>query len=330
MSYKAAVDIGGTKITVSIMNRQGYLIRIWQAIKLDGPVDTIPKQIDDLIEYCCSVIGINKKELNALGISTCGPFKKKEKYLTIIAPNLCGGLSDNSPLPNNWREIPLEEELAKIYSTVKIGNDCATAVVAERLFGAGKNEDNIVYVTWSTGIGTGAFVDGKLIKGMNNNAPHGGHIYVAEDGDQCGCGQWGDLESLVSGRALVKDSGCKTTEEVFSEYNRNNEKAKKVIEKAAKNFARGLVSINAILDTRLFIIGGTIFSKNSEILLPLIQQEFSKGFTALTDGVEIKASVLDRYLGDIAALSLIMPEEWIKEWQEKEPWKNAPEYIILE
>src|SRR3989338_7294439 len=123
------------------MNRQSYLVRVWQPVKLEGSVDTIPKQIDYLIEYCCSVIGIDKTEINAIGISSCGPFRKTNGFISLVAPNLCSGLCENSSLPNNWKEILLEEELRKIYSNVKIGNDCVTAVVAEKLFGAGKNED---------------------------------------------------------------------------------------------------------------------------------------------------------------------------------------------
>lgn len=116
----------------------------------------------------------------------------------------------------------------------------------------------------------------------------------------------------------------------FLAFNNYDPKAKKVITKAAKNFARGLVSTNAILDTKVFIIGGSVFMNNIDILLPMVKYEFYRSFPALSNNVEFRPSALDKYLVDLGALSLVMPEEWIEEWQKKRPWEYAPEAIVLE
>jgi hypothetical protein len=70
--------------------------------------------------------------------------------------------------------------------------------------------------------------------------------------------------------------------------------------------------------------------KDSGILLPLVEREFYASFPALSRAVEIRLSALDNYLGDIAALSLVMPEAWITEWQGSQPWKSAPPAINLD
>lgn len=325
----AAVDIGGTKVTVSISDKTAILVKVYQPVKLEGDHKTIPRQVDFLIGYACEKIGIKKNDISALGISTCSPFKKIDDYCVIVTGNLCGGLAKERKLvPNDWTEIPIEEELSKTYKNLKIGNDCVTAVVAERLFGAGKGEDNLVYVTWSTGIGSGAYVDGNLIVGKDGNAPHFGHITLKDDGPMCACGGKGHLEALSSGVAIARDYGG-ATGEVFSAYEKGDEKAKKVIENAAKYFGIGLATINIILDTKVFVIGGGVFMNHKDILFPLIKKEFNKSFKPLSEGVELRPSALDKFLGDIAALSLVMPDSWIKEWQDKKPWENAPEPIIL-
>ena len=330
--FLAAVDIGGTKVTASISGEGGILAKVYQPVEKRGDNRVIPRQVDSLIDLLCGRVGIAKDEIAGLGVSTCSPFELKGGSHVVVAPNLAGGLAgerQNGP-PNDWMEIPLEEELGKIYRGLRVGNDCVTAVVAERLFGAGRGEDNLVYVTWSTGIGAGAYVDGRLIKGKNGNAPHLGHIYVAEEGPQCGCGNFGDLESLSSGTAMARDyGGGLSAREVFERCRGGDRRARSVIERAARNFARGLASINAILDTRVFVLGGSIMNDH-DILLPLVREEFHKSFPALSRGVEIRRSALDRYLGDIAALSLVMPEEWVAEWQRSEPWKRAPEAESLQ
>jgi glucokinase len=331
-NYLAAVDIGGTKITVSIAKRSGITVKLYQHARKIGDNRTIPLQVDAMTANACERIGISRDDISAMGVSTCSPFEKGREGLMLVAPNLAGGLArDRSNRPeNDWTEIPLEPELSRFYKDLKIGNDCVTAVAAERLFGAGRGEDDLVYVTWSTGIGAGAYVDGRLIMGKNGNAPHLGHIFIAEDGPRCGCGNRGDLESLVSGTAIARDyGGGAGAKEVFAAYRRGEPRAKEIIERAARNFARGLASINAILDTKVFVLGGSVM-KDSDILLPLVKDEFFASFPALSRGVDIRLSALDDYLGDIAALSLVMPDEWVHEWQGSQPWKNAPPAINLD
>ena len=332
ISYMAAADIGGTKITASLASREGILVRVYQGVHLEGTNRTIPQQVDFLVGYACGQISIEKHQINALGISTCGPFKKEGDHMAIVAPNLCGGLSkERGIIHNDWTEIPLEKVLLHHYDQLKIDNDAVTAVTAERLFGAGQGEDDLVYVTWSTGIGSGAYVDGRLIKGKNGNAPHIGHIYLVEDGPQCGCGNFGHMESLASGVAIARDYGDgSTAEEVFLSCRDGDKRAEKIVREAAKHFAKGLASINAILDTKVFVIGGSVFMNNIDILMPMIQDEFYCSFPALSKDVEFRPSALNGYLGDLAALSLVMPDEWICDWQDRKPWKYAPELIILD
>ncbi len=349
--YLAAVDIGGTKITVSISNISGILVKVYQPVQLKGDNLAVPGQVDSLVEFACVQAGIRKDEIYALGVSTCGPFGILDGKLVLVAPNLCGGLAkERGIIPNDWTEIPLQRELSRIYNKIQIENDGISAVIAERMFGAGRGESNVVYITWSTGIGSGAFVDGRLIKGKNGNAPHIGHVYLVDDGPRCGCGNLGDMEALASGVAIARDyvskltagdvtaedrmaenvmAGSVTAEDVFNLFRMGDPEAKSVITNAARYFARGLVSINAILDTRLFIIGGSVFMNNRHILLPLIEEEFCKSFPALSKDVEFMPSALDSYLGDLAGFCLVMPDDWVRQWQEKRPWEFAPESIVL-
>ncbi len=364
--YLAAVDIGGTKITVSIANISGILVKVYRPVQLEGDNLAVPRQVDSMVGHACEQTGIGKDEIYALGVSTCGPFGIRDGELVLVAPNLCGGLSkERGIIPNDWTEIPLQRELSLIYNKIHIENDGISAVTAERMFGAGRGEDNVVYITWSTGIGSGAYVDGRPIKGKNGNAPHIGHVYLVDDGPRCGCGNFGDMEALASGVAIARDYGskvtaggttsedmtaegvtaegvtavdvttegatteCVTAEDVFNLLRKGDPKAESVIASAARYFARGLVSINAILDTRVFIIGGSVFMNNRHILLPMVKEEFCKSFPALSKDVEFRPCALDNYLGDLAALCLVMPDDWVRQWQEKRPWEFAPEPIVL-
>ena len=69
---------------------------------------------------------------------------------------------------------------------------------------------------------------------------------------------------------------------------------------------------------------------NIDVLLPGIEDEFYRSFPVLSADVDIRPSVLGAYLGDMAALSLVMPEDWIKKWQDYKLWERAPPPIILD
>lgn len=324
------VDLGATKITASIAAREGFLARTYKEVELEGEPNTVPNQVISLIDECCRECGIRRGDISDLGISSAGPFRKTGGGIELVTPNMCGGLAKDGRLPNDWTSIPLEVVLKKEFPKLKIGNDAVTGAAAERTFGNGRGYDDMVYVTWSTGIGTGAYVDGRLIGGKNGNAPHGGHVFLVDGGPTCGCGDHGHLEAMCAGPALAREFGeGKTPSDLFDAYRHSEEKAREIVEQAARQFARGLATINAVLDTKRFIIGGSVFMNNIEILLPLVRFEFKKNFPALTDGVEIVPSGLGEHLGAMAALSLVMPKEWVEDWVEKEPWKNAPEMKVL-
>jgi glucokinase len=330
--YFAAVDIGATKTTASVSSRNGILARVYQPTRKIGGHRTVPQQVDFLIGYVCERAGLDKGQIRAVGISTASPFEKRGAQLVVVAPNICGGLAEKRQgIENDWTEIPLEEDLSRKYSRLRIANDCISAAVAERSFGAGQGEKDMLYVTWSTGIGGGAFVDGHLLTGKNDNALHLGHIVMNhdyEDEPQCGCGGYAHLEALVAGPAIARQYG-EEPREVFKHCREGEPKAAALIRRVAKVMALGLYNAVVLLDTRLIIVGGSV-SKNWDLLEPLVAEEFYKSFPSLTREVVLTHSELDEYLGDMAGLSLVMPDSWITDWRLRKPWERAPEITVLE
>jgi glucokinase len=327
------VDIGGTKITASIADEEGLAARVYQSTVKQGDEGAVPRQVHSLLCHLCRHIGIQPEVIEAVGISTASPFRSTDNGIATLTPTLCGGLAPecNDP-PNSWMQIPLECMLRRTYTNIRISNDCVSAVVAERMFGAGRGENNLAYVTWSTGIGAGAYVDGHLLKGKNNNALHLGHIFlVTSDRNQprCSCGSRGHLEALVAGPALARE-GRLPAPQIFSRCRAGNKAAVELVKKTARIFARGLVNLTCILDTRQIVIGGSVALNNWDLLEPFIRHEYYSSFPALTGQVRICLSALGKYLGDIAALSLVLPEEWIERYRRTEPWKRAPVQIRLE
>lgn len=308
-----AVDIGGTNVRVIIADEGEILIKVIQKTIHEGNRHTLPNQVISLIDAACNMIRIDQSEIIAVGVGSPGPFLRKNGLIYVVTPNL------------PWDEIPLEQDLRERCDVVEIGNGCVTAVKAESLFGAGQGFKNFVYITISTGIGGGIIQDERIMCGKNGNAAHIGHMYIADDGPRCGCGQFGDIESLCSGTALEKISQY-GVEKMFKGY---DPEKNGIIERTARNIGRWMASINAVLDTEKFAIGGSVFTNNQDILLPMIKEEFHQSFPALSQGVSIVPCELGVYVGDVGSLSLVMPPDWIESWQKTRPWENAPAPIEI-
>jgi glucokinase len=87
---------------------------------------------------------------------------------------------------------------------VRLENDANAAALAEWRYGAGRGARNLVYLTMSTGVGTGLILDGRLYRGHRGRASEFGHSCVEWGGERCGCGQRGCLEAYLGGAAWTR------------------------------------------------------------------------------------------------------------------------------
>ncbi len=317
----AALDIGGTKIAASIADASGPLIRLVEPTRTSGTPETVARQGLALVDACCARLGRDPATVGALGVSSCGPFELRDGAAGIVPPNLCGGLPNGDDLPNDWTFLPLESVLRERFATVKIANDCVAALHGERAFGSAP--PNSLYVTWSTGIGFGLCVDGRILHGKAGNAGHAGHMLMTESTDAlCGCGNRGDLEAMIGGRNFGKHLG-KPLPDIFGDARRGDPAALEVVQQAARWFGRGLYNLVAILDTEAIFIGGSVWQHNQDLLAPIVRHEIDSRFPALTRGVSVQGTTLGELVTDIGAFALVMPAGWMADWQVRRPWEST-------
>jgi glucokinase len=327
-SVIAALDIGGSKLAVTLAHADGPLIRLVQPTRKSGTPDAIAHQSLQLLAEACRRKQIDFSVVRQLGVSSCGPFEYVDGLLGLTPPNLCGGLAQGKHLPNDWTFIPLESVLREHFTTIHIDNDCVGALRGELHFGAAQKELNAIYVTWSTGIGFGLCVDGHLLRGKSRNAGHAGHMLMSDISEAiCGCGNYGDLESLVGGRNLSLRLS-ESLDKLFSSAQSGDQDSLDVIQEAAHWFGRGLYNLIVTLDTQCVLVGGSVWRENEALLAPLVQAEISGRFPALTQGVAIQSALLGELVTDIGALTAVMPKPWIEDWRTRRPWQALQSELI--
>jgi glucokinase len=184
-----AVDIGGTKIAVGLVDNDGKVLSRMQA-----PTD--PENYNAAVELIATMLRANAAtagvEITGIGIGSTGP----------VDP-MRGEFGDVDFLPG-WRgKSPVKDLAQKFNVSVALENDADAAALAEAGWGAGRNRSRLIYVTIGTGIGGGFVFDGKLYRGVDGAHPEVAHQVIDAFGPQCSCGLRGCWEALAAGPAMV-------------------------------------------------------------------------------------------------------------------------------
>ena len=132
-----AVDIGGTKIAVGVVDDAGKVLSRMQA-----PTDPnrYASGIEDIARMLRVTAGKARVEITGIGIGSTGPVDPMK-----------GEFGDVDFLPG-WRGKSPVKDLAQIFGVrVALENDGDAAALAEAGWGAGRNRSRLIYVTVGTG-----------------------------------------------------------------------------------------------------------------------------------------------------------------------------------
>ena len=310
----ACVDIGGTKVAVSVADALGVRGRVTEPTAKEGAHDALARQIIRMVGQSCEAGGVALRDVSAVGVASCGPFVLNQGLVELAAPNICGGMAGQARgLPNNWMTALLEAPLRQVFSRVRVENDGIGALEAERRWGAlqdaGQPLANCAYVTWSTGIGVGLCVDGHVLRGKNGNAGHAGHLFVSDNDDAlCGCGNVGDVEGLIAGNAMARrfgPLGYPDSASLFIAAYAGDAGATAIIDELCRVMGRTLYNLIVTLDLQRISLGGSVFWHHRAYLLPKLQAQIAGKLPALTLGCELVPAGLGAQVGDFGALALV-------------------------
>jgi glucokinase len=307
---KACIDIGGTKVAVSLNTGAGLdlVSRRSEPTAKTGSNDALAQQVIRLAEEACAEAGIDPSRLQRAGVSSAGPFVLNAGLVELASPNICGGIAGPARgLPNDWMTATLEAPLRHRFTQgVRVENDAVAALEAERRWGALQGFEHCAYVTWSTGVGMGLCVDGRVLRGKNGNAGHGGHMFVSDNDDAlCGCGNVGDLEALVAGNAVARRFGADAAT-LMQRAAGGDASALGTVDELCRVMGRAFYNVTVLLDLQRISVGGSVFLNNQALLLPRLRAQLAGKLPALTAGCDIVAAGLGDRVGDYAALALLV------------------------
>jgi len=257
----AILDIGGTKLLLALLESGGQVVfkEKYPTISPSGR-EGLTNRINRLIGESLNMTG---SKLKGLAISVPGPVDFNSGKV-INTPNL------------SWEdEMPVAEIMSREWSVpVIVENDANAAVLGEALFGAARGKSNVIYVTVSTGIGAGFYLQGEIYRGARGFAAEVGH--TKNFGSRvCNCGGKGCLESEASGESISQkgqevlkaDEGNRIeTADVFKRARQNDPPAVKLIDEVAEHLGRAFANLATLLDPDAIVVGGGVSAEGESFL----------------------------------------------------------------
>ena len=286
------VDIGGTKIRAGIVGAEGVVYDVPRTIPTcaELPGEEIVQRLIALIKETLSHAG--EYEVLGIGVGCTGPLDLRKGMLLEV---------ENLPTLNNYPLLQVLEEA--LHMKVKMENDANALILAEALWGAGKDADTVLGFTLGTGIGCALINHGTVWQGKNDCA---GEIWTAPYRD-------GILEEYVSGNAVTRLYEQYTGKhlsgtEIAALAIAGEEAAKQVWDDFAQALAYALSWTVNMLDPQTVVIGGSII-KSANLFWEQADTSVRRYVCrSVADSVSLKPAALGDDAGFIGAAALFFNE----------------------
>ncbi len=300
MKLEIGLDIGGTKCAISTGECEDGAIKILS--REEFPTAGL-SWLQVLEEFACRIERIvssnsnSDLQLSAIGISCGGPLDSKRGVI-MSPPNLPG-----------WDDVPVVDFFKERFGVpVSVQNDANACALAEYLYGSGRGVNNLVFMTFGTGLGAGIIMDGKLYSGTNDNAGEIGHIRLAPTGP-VGYNKAGSAEGFCSGAGIALLAKIRkgldiTAKELFARVRAGDPDCTEVFRESAEKLATILAFTIDILNPDVIALGG-VFMRNADLFMPIVDPILNREALPLARKVcRIVSAELGENIGDYAALAV--------------------------
>ncbi len=269
-----AVDIGGTKIAVGMVDDAGRVVS-----KLQSPTDARGgyanglARMTNMLRETARNAGVG---ISGIGIGSTG----------MVYP-VSGAFGDADFLPGWQGNNPVEDLAREFNVTVAIENDGDASALGEASWGAGKGKSRLIYVTIGTGIGGGIILDGKLYRGADMAHPEISHHVIDASGPACSCGFRGCWESLATGSAMAAWFKLNSTggdrypanisaEQICRLAQSGDELAARAVERESYYLGLGLANLINLFVPDVIVLGGSVM-KSGALFLDGVRKVISQG-----------------------------------------------------
>ena len=301
-------DVGGTKCAVTVATVENDKVTFEGKRAFLTP-EAWQEAVEQMFQAAEALLG--DKKADACGFS-CGSPLDAEKGIVLAPPNL-----------PTWDHVPVTElARARFGIPAFLENDANACALAEWRWGAGRGVDNMIFLTFGTGMGAGLILGGRLIRGANGNAGEVGHMRLAEFGP-AGYGKEGSFEGFCSGGGVKQlgvtlgkravqsgthpayfagDWEAVSAKTIAQAAQAGDETAREVYRLCGERLGQALSVLVDVLNPDRIVIG-SIYARSGELLEEAMQRVLRRECLPQNLAVaRVVPAELGETLGDCAAL----------------------------
>lgn len=246
-------SLGATNASVAVTDLSGSILASQReplAIA-DGPERVLDRVLASALELLAG-LGRKPSDVLAVGMGLPGPVDHES------------GRPVNPPIMPGWGgfDVPgwVNERLGV---PALVDNDVNILALGEHAL-AFPDANDLLFVKIATGIGSGIISGGTLQRGAHGSAGDIGHVRIRRgDGVACSCGNYGCLEALASGPAIVRqlrESGTlvENFEQVLELARHGNLEAIQAIRQAGRDIGEVLSICVSLINPSVIVLGGSV------------------------------------------------------------------------
>jgi glucokinase len=260
-THLLGVDIGGTNLRVALANANGDIAaRVSATTTNVRDAESVVRKIAECAQQLLREAQLPLERVAAIGVGAPGP-TNAETGVVIATSYLMG-----------WRDVPLKTMLEDdLGIPASVDNDVNLAALGESCFGVGRGCQELVFLAIGTGVGAGIILKGKLFQGATWTAGEIGYMLVPGVSEEpAALGKPGGLEGVVGGEGLrgqwqsqwsiekTQLSRHLTATEILDAAVAGDALANVLLDRAARALAYTISNITLILNTPLFVLGGSV------------------------------------------------------------------------
>lgn len=295
--YSVGIDVGVDYVNGILTDLEGTIV-LDQHHHLECSSPEITKDI--LIEMIHHFIAnMPQSPYGLIGIGICVPGLIDKNQKIVFAPN------------SNWRDIDLKSFIQKKFNVpVFIENEANAGAYGEKVFGAAKNHDNMIYASIGTGIGIGVIINNDLYRGVGGFSGEMGHMTIDFNGPKCSCGNRGCWELYASEKALLTSLQTKekkvSTQDIIDLAHLNDIETLHALQNFGFYLGIGLTNILNTFNPQAIILRNSIIESHPMVLHSIKSEVSSRVYSQLDNSYELLPSFLGKNAPALGMSSIVI------------------------
>src|SRR3954468_2947621 len=301
------VDLGGTKLLAGAVGADLAVIHRTNRPVLGLTQDQLVQMVADAVEEMRTAVA---DPIDAVGFGIPCTFDSRTG-MAVQAVNV--------PL----RDIAFGEVMAeRLGIPVVVDNDANCHILCEARIGIAHGASEVVLLTLGTGIGGGLYLRGEVYRGWIAGGAEMGHMVVEMNGRPCqgNCPNWGCLESVASGSALVREASLAVARRPDTELGHALEEGRELtgplitelanagdpvaggaIETIGRALGVGIANLVNIFNPQVVVIGGGVIAAGELLLAPAREVMLERALAPGKDVARVEAARYGPEAGMIGA-----------------------------